>query len=395
MKKFGLVLALVLVIATTLSMAVSAGPHGITENYPIVIKEATPTIDGEITDGEGWEGPALMNANTLGYFWHQNPLTSDGNVFFAYSADGFYYSARITEGLSAVREADGRVYEEGYNTFVYSNSEDYIDLNAEGGNEYGYNGDIFGFMIDPLGTLLYDGGFVANEDHSAWYLVGLFEGDVAKMYRSKWNYGDITDQVQVAGKKTDTGWQFEAFLPWEVIISDTEAAGLGEITLTKEDILKDGALIRASAMYHDRFIDEELGDIATFGRYITVPKVLANGTEGQMGVGDNILSYGITLYVNEMPSDVDISGEDPGVAQNTSAKPPEGGEEGGQDTTTAAPDSQNTTKAPTGGANTTKAASKGSATGDASAQTFDIGIAVALGALATSGIGFVAAKKRK
>ena len=44
---------------------------------------------------------------------------------------------------------------------------------------------------------------------------------------------------------------------------------------------------------------------------------------------------------------------------------------------------------------TTKKATTGTTTGGNAAQTFDIGVAMAFGALAVSGIGFVATKKRK
>ncbi|MBQ4601981.1 MAG: hypothetical protein IJB24_03885 [Clostridia bacterium] len=397
MKKFSAILACVLVLAMTFAMTVSAGPHGIVENPPITVAHGTPTVDGTINENEGWSVSALMNAETLGYYWGQNPLTMDGNVKFAWDDDNFYFSANIIEGLSAVREADGFVYEEGSNQFNYSTGEDWIDVDtADPTFHYGYDGDVFGLMIDPLNVFV-DYGYTGNQDYTPWYLVGLFEGDVAKMYRQRVNQGDITDQVTVAGHKTAEGWCFEAALPWDMIIKDVEDICFGDFTIDKAQLLANGALVKASCLYQDRFIDEEAGEVATFGRYITAPTTLPDGNPGHMGSGDHAMSCGITLTLSKElkgPEGDDTTTQQGGGDTTT--------QQGGDETEVVTDEKGNAVTDESGNKvtqkvnkTTTKKATTGTSTGGNAAQTFDIGIAVALGALATSGIGFVAIKKRR
>ena len=393
MKKFSAILACVLVLAMSFAMTVSAGPEGIIENDPITVAYMTPNIDGTINNDEGWSTSALMNAETLGYYWSHNPLTSDGNVKFAWDDENFYFSANIVEGLEAVNYV-GELVEAGTNEFIYSTGEDDIDVDDYGAGIYGYNGDIFGLMIDPLEQFI-EWGYTGNEDYTPWYLVGLFEGDVAKMYRQKINVGDITDQVKVAGKKTADGWCFEAAIPWDIIIKDISDITYGDIEIDKTLLLANGAKVKASGLYQDRFNDPEAGEVATWGRYVTAPTTLPDGNPGHLGTGDHAMSCGISLT---------LDGKGSGNDDTTTAAP------NTDDTTTAAPDETEVVTDDKGNAvtdasgnkvtqkvnkTTTKKASTSKPTGGNAAQTFDIGIAVALGALATSGIGFVAAKKRK
>ena len=254
-----------------------------------------------------------MNANTLGYFWAHNPLTSDDNIFYAVDAEGISVAGKVVEGLSAIDMSGIDVT--GMNQFNYSTGEDNIDPNAEtGAKDYGWNGDVMGLMFDPLGALIAE-GFAGQADYSAWYLVGLFEGDVAKIYRSHTpnneKNGDITAKagVQAAGKKLDDGWCFEIKLPWDMILSDINDASMGYVNLTKEDVLKrSGNIIRAGAFYHDRYYDEEQGRVATWGSYFVTPEYLPDGTPGYTGPAGNIGSYGITLKIatTEPLRDVDL-----------------------------------------------------------------------------------------
>ena len=415
MRKISAIIACVLVLAMSFAMTVTAGPHGVVENPPITVPTGTPTVDGSVTNNEGWSTAALMNAETCGYFWRQNPLTSDGNILFAVDETGFYFAGKIKENLHAVNELTGEeVIDTNY--FVYSTGEDWIDVDsADPTSHYGYDGDVFGLLLDPLGGLL-SAGF--NNDYTPWYLVGLFEGDQAKMYRQKVSVGDITDQVKVAGKKTSDGWEFEAMIPWEIIIKDIEDISYGDVVLTKEELIADGAQYKCAGMYQDRFDDPEAGEVATWGRYITVPTTQLDGTAGHMGKGDVVQSCGITLNISNTlkgpeADDTTATPDDtttatPGGDDNTSAETEtafvEVTDDKGNVVTDASGNkvtqkvtvkvtSKATTKATAKA--TTKKATTGTTTGGNAAQTFDIGIAVALGALATSGIGFVATKKRK
>jgi len=384
MKKFAAVLAIMLVLVMTFSMTVSAGPDGIIENPEITVHYISPTVDGNIDPNEGWSVAALMNAETLGYYWAHNPLTSDGNIFYDVDANGIYVAGKVVEGLSAVDMSGIDVT--GMNQFNYSTSEDTIDVNVTtGAKDYGWNGDVMGLMFDPLGAFLAE-GFSSQSDYSAWYLVGLFEGDVAKVYRSHTandgTNGDITSQVQAAGKKLSDGWCFEIMLPWDMIIQDIYDSSMGFIELKKEDILKPGATIRAGALYQDRFYDEEQGAVATWGRYITAPTSLPDGTPGHTGTGEAIQSYGIKLKLaDDVPvniEDGDNNGDTNGNTNNNNGSTNNGSTNNGTTNT-------NGNKKPTTSTNTNSNA----------AQTFDMGIVVALGALATSGLGIVVCKKRR
>ncbi|MBR5514985.1 MAG: S-layer homology domain-containing protein, partial [Clostridia bacterium] len=160
------------------------------------------------------------------------------------------------------------------------------------------NGDVFGVMFDPLGALMAE-GFTGSTDLSANYLVGLFEGDEAKVFKLNTSEpGDVTDKVEAAGHKTETGWCFELKISWDDIIADTEEASLGFVNITKEDILTRNSLIKTSVLYQDRFYDMESLSVETWGRYITAAETLPDGTPGHMGNGENIGSYGISLYLD-------------------------------------------------------------------------------------------------
>ncbi|MBR4881411.1 MAG: hypothetical protein IKU19_05720 [Clostridia bacterium] len=391
MKKIITVLLAILMLSA-LSFNVLAGPEGVIENAPIDLAKATPTVDGNINTGEGWSNEAKMDYDSLGFFWHVNPITFKGTVRFAYDDEYFYYAADLTDGLEAIHEITGDVIPAGTNEFVYSTGTDDIDLKDDG-TAFGYNGDVFGMLIDPMGIFI-DNGFTGNEDNTPWYMIGLFEGDVAKMYREKVNAGDVTDRVKVAGHKTSQGWCLEAGIPWDMIIEDIEAISFGDCVVDKTELLNNRSLIRAGAMYHDRFNDPEAGEVATWGSFVTVPATMADGTPGYLGSGTNAKSLGLNLYlVNEnqtTETTTDTTDTETTKEPETTYIPVT--DEDGNEVTD---DKGNKVTQKVTVKSTTKKAATGTATGGNAAQTFDIGIAVALGALATSGIGFAAVKKRK
>ncbi len=394
MKKIIAALALIMILASAFTTSVFAGPNGIIENPPIKVPAMSPTIDGVINENEGWSVSALMNYDTLGFYWHVNPLTMDGNVRFAWDNDNLYYCAKIVDGLETHHEITGELIPAGYNSFIYSTGEDDIDIDANG-SSYGYNGDIFCLLIDPLGVMQNDLGYVGNQDFTPWYLIGLFEGDQAKMYREQTSPGDITDQVKVAGKKTADGWQFEAAIPWDMIIKDIDDLTFGDSAsyLTKEKLFADDALIRVGAMYHDRFYDPEAGEVSTWGRFTTCPTTLATGLHGQGSSGDNVLSCGIELRLQAPVNNPDTDDQPDSDANEPETSYVDVTDEKGNVVTDEK--GNKVTQKVTVKPSSTKKPATGSSTGGNAAQTFDIGIAVAIGALATSGIGIVAAKKRK
>lgn len=469
MKKI-LLFLLVMCIAATVPMQVAASSTGIVENPPISMDKSSPVIDGNITDYEGWSSAAEMNYDTLGFFWHVNPLTMNGTVKFAWDEEYYYYCADIIDGFETVHEITGDVIEAGTNSFIYSTGEDDIDRKTDG-TAFGYNGDVFGMLIDPLGLFI-ENGYVGGDDNTPWYLVSLFEGDAAKMYREKVNARDITDDVKVAGCKTADGWRFEAAIPWDMIIEDVENISYGDCVIDKAELFANGANIRAAAMYHDRFYDTEAEEVATWGCFVTVPDTMLDGLPGYLGTGTNVLSLGLSLNIQggaENKDTEDITADDTSESSDSTdttvpvtddTTTDNGGKDtvdnGSDDTTTKAPETtivdvtddkgnavtddkgnkvtekvtvkeeetetaivevtddkgnvvtdskgnkvteKVTVKKPVSttktGASTTKKPATGTAMGGDAAQTFDIGIAIALGALAASGIGVSAAKKKR
>lgn len=382
MKKIITVLLALLMIAL-MSVQIMAGPEGVIENDPIDMSKCSPAIDGNISDSEGWSAQAKMDYDSLGFFWHVNPLTFKGTVRFAYDDEYFYYCADITDGLETTHEITGELIPAGTNEFIYSTGTDDIDIKDDG-TAFGYNGDVFGMLIDPMGIFI-DNGFTGNEDNTPWYMVGLFEGDIAKMYREKINAGDITDKVKVAGQKNSYGWCLEAGIPWDLIIEDIEAITFGECVIDKQELLDNKSLIRAGAMYHDRFNDPEADEVATWGCFVTVPATMPDGTPGNMGNGTNAMSLGLNLYLEEKSSTETTTVEpETSYVEITDDKGNTVTDEKGNKVTQKV-----TVKT------TTKKASTGTATGGNAAQTFDIGIAAAIGVITVSGIGFIGAKKKR
>lgn len=300
MKKFTKILVLTVALMAILAIASYASPHGIIENEPVSIPNGNVTIDGYINADECYSKPAKMNYDTVGYYWAHNPLSTNADIYYAYDDEGIIIGMDIVEGLEAIDERDGTDLT-GLNSFQYSTGFDNLDLDVDtGANDYGWNGDVAGFMFDPLGALIGE-GFSGSTDLSANYMVGLFQGaegeeDYIRVYRSRsFEDGEVTDLIESAGRVTENGWAFEVKIPWDLIIVDTDIASLGFVQLTKDVIIQSGSVIRTNVLYQDRFFDDEQGDVATWGRYMTAPATLPDGTPGHLGSGEGIASYGIKL----------------------------------------------------------------------------------------------------
>lgn len=169
-------------------------------------------------------------------------------------------------------------------------------------------------------------------------------------------------------------------------------------------MVKLGATSRATVMYMDRFFDVEGEIVDTWGRYIIVPPQTAAGIPGPSSSGDCVCAYGLTLVNAGDGSAQDVTdntggGNDTTAPNDTTAAPDssenttdtaksEAGEKN-DSVTTKAPVS---TKAPTTNKNTSTTAKNNTSS---SAQTFDAGIAVAIGVLAVSAVGIVYIKKRR
>lgn len=252
-------------------------------------KNSTPTVDGNISSGEGWSDAVAIDYTNMPTYWASSSrCIISANLYFAWNANGVYVAADITDP-----------------TMVLSTGED--EPNDEGIAEYGYNGDVFIFAMDPLGAC-FESGMVSSGERSAWYCMSMFEGGAVKVYRSNANDGEV-DSVTAKGTKTSKGWAVECMIPWDVIIEDTFVASMGDVDLTVEDITTAGAISNVGIIYMDRAVlnadvevfkgsDDETpeGGVFTLSRNISVPLVHADGQGWQTG-GESLRSYGLKFTI--------------------------------------------------------------------------------------------------
>ncbi len=290
MKILRTVLFIALILTILMPVCLYAGTLDmIVQNDPVAAPEAMPTLDGVITEADGWSEPAKLKEGMVKYLMdYSQPCATDADIYFAYDEGGLYYAADIKE-ISDIGDIP--------NVFVYSTEED--DLDREGKyyeNIVGYNGDIFVLALDPLG-LYEQNGYISATDYTVWYCVGMFEGDVAKMYRTRANAGEVTDGIRLKGKTTDYGWSFEAYIPWEMIIADMEAYTYGRASCTVDDLIRGGAQFRSAAIYMDRTDDPELGEVGTRGAYMTACSIAHDGNPSHMMKGHYAALYGLNFYI--------------------------------------------------------------------------------------------------
>lgn len=282
----------ILLLLSCLGMTVNANPNMMGDVGEIAMNKATPIIDGSITDSEGWTEAVYAYKDIMATFGNTNDILQSFYLRYAYDDEYIYYCADILDS-----------------SFVYSTGEDDIDnvindFNIKNENVYGYNGDIFTFTMDPLGQFL-EYGFLENTDYNSWYSVGIFEGDICRMYRGHNRSGDITDSVKVAGHRTEGGWCFEAAIPWDFICVDADEMSFGDVMVTPEQMAANGADHRAMAIYLDRFIDPEAEEIATYQRFATCGYILPDGLLGYLSSGVCLKAYGIMLKTEGMTTDTE------------------------------------------------------------------------------------------
>lgn len=458
MKKLAILLSVVLCVVIMLPLSVSAASWMIEENPVISVANVTPTIDGNIDANEGLSATGYLKEETAIGAYGTNPITGYVEFNFASTDEGLYFAVNVVELGSAymVRfyDADGNtaydaVYpdanaasytcsEGGYptttpdgkeiqyykidantvscpvgvipysafmgtytgNSFQYSTGKDTID------NYAGFNGDTIGLSLDLLGAWEAD-GFLANSDKVPMYSFGLFQDGSVRVARSYYNDGEITEMCTTAGKATENGFCFEAMIPWDIIIDDQNEFGsvMGLSTeFTKENVLAEGSIHRASVTWQDRLYDEESEMVDTWSRYITVCETTAAGTPGYKGAGDPISCMGLKLQMtgSSVTNSVDTAApaptDDTTTAEEIVTETVAVTDAKGEVVTDA--DGKIVTEVVTKKvtSSTTKSATTGktnTSNNSSAAQTFDAGIAVAIGTLATSALGVVYSKKRK
>lgn len=324
-----------------------------------------PAIDGNITDTEGWSAVQPLNKENTDGGWGAIPVEVEGSLRTAYDTEYLYIAAEII--LPEISLSEG---------------EDWID-GGETGNMPGWDGDVFVFTLDPLNKLL-DAGFIS--DTSVWYCFGIFEGNVIRTYRTHANDGEISDIVSAKGKLTDGSWCLEAAIPWETICKDVSDISYGDVEITPEEITE-GREVTCAMIYYDRRYDPEATERITYHRYVTIATTCADGTEGIMATPWMLKAYGIHLQLGELPKEGGVTTVDT-TADATEAVTDEKGN-------AVTDEKGNKVTQKVTAKTTTKKATTGTATGGNAAQTLDVGIAVAFGALAASGIGLAVSKKRR
>lgn len=332
-KKIAIILAALMLLSVVPFTAV-AGPVGdILENDPVMMKRVAPTLDGVISDDEGWSDPAYLDYDQVGFSWRFQDMTTYAELYFAYDDNGLYFAADVTEDsfLSAVNEA-GDPKDFLGNTFVLSTGYDDLSNETEevvpgSGKEvypYGYNGDIVALTLDPHCVLINKAGLTGNADRPPQYNIGLFEGEEegtveARVYLTYAQSKELTGEgsevkaaatlkdeetrteITLAGREYEakkTGAQMEIFIPWTQIYDDMVYVSLldeEEIGFTAEDLAKSGSVMRAAVTYMDRFYDEEGQVYDNWGRFITVCAKTKNGLRGNETSQTTIDSLGLTL----------------------------------------------------------------------------------------------------
>lgn len=257
----------------------------------IIAKNNTPTIDGTASESEGYSTVKELNSTNMGLFWSPaSRCIMSAKVYFAWDAKNLYLAADITDP-----------------SMVLSTEED----ETEGDNIYGYNGDMFVFMIDPLEEC-FNSGMTQSGDKTAWYCFGIGEGNVLKAYRTQVNDADLSTDVTGVATTTTNGWAFEVSIPWSTITDDTFAASSGDVDLKTADITTPGAISKACVMYLDRAVASPEfaqfntgsgavaeGKVFTLSRNITIPTTLPDGTSGTVNGGESVRSYGIDLTIGD------------------------------------------------------------------------------------------------
>lgn len=274
MKKFSKILSLLLCVTMLVPLFSCASSSGVTQNPDITMPDNAPVIDGEIEENGVWSEAAWHSDDTAGYFWAGNPMTSQAQMYFAYTSGYLYFAADIVDN----DRDSGMVFSTGYDN-----------------DDYGFNGDVMTLMLDPVGIFER-----SSYQTTPWYHVGIYEDGTIGVYRTKVNDGDITDSVMAKGAVTAKGWKFEIAIPWAVIADDVSAITNDGLDLDYSELYKEGSVSRASVMYLDRY-NKNTTTIDTWGRFITVCETTYDGYRGVDTSGTNAKSFGLILKNGGVP----------------------------------------------------------------------------------------------
>ncbi len=207
----------------------------------------SPVIDGVINADEGWSNMVSIEKENLILTSATIPTSiPTGEFSFAWDDDHLYFYTEVFD-----------------NEFHYSNgiNKDIIFTEYNGrtdipDNNPGWNGDVVALELDPLYLLVNDAG-LTRQDMSAWLCFGLFEDGHVGAYISNRIGEDVTAEITAAGTVTDTGWLFEAAIPWDVVAKQLDHATFSRSTFNKDDFTAHLAESGGCIYICDRIFNEE------------------------------------------------------------------------------------------------------------------------------------------
>ena len=264
-----------------LDMAFYAKEYESTGYQTALAPKAKPTIDGVIAENEGWSNAVYLNETYGTRSWGSNPLMAKADIYFAYSDSGIYFAVDLTE-IATGEWYNGATGEIQTYTKLSSGVTDSIiestglDTTYENDTtNYGFDGDVICFTIDPLGLLEKD-----EYNNLTRYNVAFVNGKT-EVYRSVTNNGFITEEVEAVCviDHENNKMMCECYIPYSIICSDLNAETNGKYSLTPDDLSEYDAESRAMITYMDRFIDPEQEAVETFSRYMTVCRKTWDGRD--------------------------------------------------------------------------------------------------------------------
>ncbi len=263
----------------------------------------TVTVDGKIGSDEPYTDPVRIDSHNSSTSWtYRSRNLIDIDFYSSWDETGFYVGATVVDPTP-------------YLSTVSPDTDD----DDEGSAQYGGDGDVLVFSIDPLAIRKTTGRlYWESSSPTAWYSMAPMADGSLKVYRSQYNEGDITDQVDVAYvKNSNNTWTVELKLTWDMILEDTAACvdkTVDELGYTVEDFAAMDAVHNAMFRYMDRwyysssdpysgyhvgYLDE--GARFTISCNITPSDgFLADGvTPATHGNGKDAQVYGIYLHMSE------------------------------------------------------------------------------------------------
>lgn len=196
MKKFFLLCICVLLLAAVCAPAAYAKA-----DFEMVAVYGTPTVDGQVTDGEySADSTYVMNAETASA-WVGEVGESSVTVRFAWDEVGLYYAATINDTTPSYRGEDG----------------------------YWVGIDCLEIAVNPAHAI------PANDQNEGiFFSFGATRKGKVVGWRHNYLDGLVSDDITAAAKghkKGSDGYTIEVCIPWELVLMDTNCTIGGKTDL--------------------------------------------------------------------------------------------------------------------------------------------------------------------